>query len=141
MTEAEVQDLVVLCGKYELEGREILAEYTVGELTRIFNGIGPASFPSWTRRTLDALHPSLLPAALIHDVENERADGKLSTFTESNARLRRNGMKAAKCAYKWYDPRRYAAMFSAARYASICQNFGWEFWVIQHDINNLRKKI
>ena len=43
----EVKRLKALCDEYDLEGREILSQYTDDELAAIFNGIGPDAFPQW----------------------------------------------------------------------------------------------
>ena len=125
----EVKRLRALCEDCELEGREILAKYTDEDLAAIFNGIGPEAFPSWLRTALDALHPSLAPVALIHDVEWSESDGTKESFTASNKRFKRNGSKVAKAEYAWYNPRRYAVMNSARRFGNICQTFGWAAWM------------
>ena len=91
----EIRRLRAVCEECGLEGREILDKYTDEELAALFNGIGPEAFPSWLRTALDALHPSLAPVAMIHDVEWSESDGKEETFAASNARFRRNGCKVA----------------------------------------------
>ena len=91
----EIRRLRAVCEECELEGREILDKYTDEELAALFNGIGPEAFPSWLRTALDALHPSLAPVAMIHDVEWSESDGRRETFEASNARFRRNGCKVA----------------------------------------------
>ena len=60
----EAADLRRLCEAYGLENAGILGRYTDGELAKIYNGIGPESFPSWLRAALDAVHPSLAPVAV-----------------------------------------------------------------------------
>lgn len=121
----EIKRLRAICEDLGLEAREILAKYTDEELATIFNGIGPESFPSWLRSALDALHPSLAPVALIHDVEWSESDGKKETFSESNDRFRRNGCKVASATFGWWRPRRYLVMWDAVKFARICQQFGW----------------
>ena len=121
----EIRRLRAACEDMELEGREVLGKYTDGELAEIFNGIGPESFPSWLRVALDAIHPSLAPVALIHDVEWHESDGNRETFTESNSRFRRNGCRVASASFGWWRPRRYKVMWDAVKFARICQRFGW----------------
>ena len=99
----EIKRLKGLCEEYNLEGREILDKYTDEELAALFNGIGPEAFPSWLRTALDALHPSLAPVAMIHDVEWSESDGKEETFAASNARFRRNGCKVASASFGWWN--------------------------------------
>ena len=125
---AEVEVLRKQCEKYQLENREILEKFSDEELARIFNGIGPSTFPDWMREALDDLHPSLRCVALIHDVENELSDGTKEGFKASNKRFRKNGNKVAKAEFSWYNPRRYAVMLNAATYSWLCQHCGWEYW-------------
>ena len=129
----EVQRLRAICEDLGLEGREILAKYTDEELASIFNGIGPESFPSWLRSVLDALHPSLAPVALIHDVEWSESDGKEETFAASNDRFCRNGCKVASASFGWWRPRRYLVMWDAVKFARICQRFGWGAFVAPYE--------
>lgn len=124
----EIKDLIEVCEKYELEGREILKKYTNTELASIYNGIGPESFPLWLRSVLDALHPSLAPVAFIHDVEWENSDGTEESFAASNERFKENGYKVAKALFAWWRPRRYLVMNDARRFGNICQAFGWNAW-------------
>ncbi len=121
----EIKRLKGLCEEYGLEGREMLAGHTDEELAGIFNGIGPEAFPQWLRAALDALHPSLRPVALIHDVEWSESDGKRETFAASNDRFARNGCTVACASFGWWRPRRYKVMWDAAKFARICQTFGF----------------
>ena len=127
-TTEEARRLRELCEKYELEGREILAKYTDGQLAAIYNGIGPEAFPQWLRAALDAVHPSLAPVAFIHDAEWHESDGSASSFEASNDRFRRNGCKVACAAFGWWRPRRYKVMWDAVKFARVCQRFGWSAW-------------
>lgn len=129
----EIKRLRAVCEEHELEGREILAKYTDAELAAIFNGIGPEAFPAWLRAALDALHPSLAPVALIHDVEWHESDGRRETFTESNGRFRKNGCKVASASFGWWRPRRYKVMWDAVKFARICQRFGWSAFLAPYE--------
>ena len=113
----------------QLENREILRKYTLTELSAIYNGIGPDSFPPWLRSCISALHPSLAVVALIHDVEWHESDKSKTKFDESNARFKRNGYKVAEAEFCWYNPRRYIVMNQARRFGNICQIFGWIAWM------------
>ena len=123
----EIAALRQKCETLHLEGREILDNYSDAELQKICNGIGPDGIPSFLRRTLNKLHPSLEPAALIHDVEFERSDGSQSAFDASNDRFLANG-KRASAKYAWYDVRRYAVLSQAYRLAAFCRCFGGDSW-------------
>ena len=121
----EIRRLRKACEDMELENRELLAKYTDEQLSDMFNGIGPQGFPGWLRKALDALHPSLKPVAMIHDVEWSESDGRRETFDESNERFRRNGITVARESFGWWRPRRYKVMWDAVKFARICQTFGF----------------
>ena len=121
----EIRRLRRACEDMELENRELLAKYTDEQLADMFNGIGPEGFPGWLRKALDALHPSLKPVAMIHDVEWSESDGRRETFDESNERFRRNGITVARESFGWWRPRRYKVMWDAVKFARICQTFGF----------------
>ena len=121
----EIRRLRRACEDMELENRELLAKYTDEQLSDMFNGIGPQGFPGWLRKALDALHPSLKPVALIHDVEWSESDGRRETFAASNDRFARNGCTAACASFGWWRPRRYKVMWDAVKFGRICQRFGF----------------
>ena len=121
----EIRRLRKACEDMELENRELLAKYTDEQLSDMFNGIGPQGFPGWLRKALDALHPSLKPVAMIHDVEWSESDGRRETFDESNERFRRNGITVARESFGWWRPRRYKVIWDAVKFARICQTFGF----------------
>ena len=125
----EVKRVTELCEKYELEGRDVIKGYTNTQLGSMYNGIGPEKFPGWLRAVLDALHPSLAPVAFIHDIEWSLSDGSKESFTASNRRFKRNGAKVAKAMYGFWNPRRYKVMWDAAKFARLCQKFGWAAWM------------
>ena len=124
----EIRRLLELCEAHGLEGREILANHTDGELAALYNGIGPEAFPEWLRSVLDYLHPSLAPVAFIHDVEWGDSDGTEESFAASNARFKRNGYRVARGLYPWWRLRRWIAMNDARRFGNLCQSFGWKAW-------------
>ena len=117
--------LAGLCEKEQLEGREILADFELAELARIYNGIGPDRFPDWMRELVTEASSLFEPAALIHDVRYH-IGGTIEDFTEANAEFRRNCDRLIAARFAWYDPRRYLWHFRAWRYAGYCQEFGWE---------------
>ena len=121
----EIRRLRRACEDMELENSEMLDKYTDEQLSDMFNGIGPQGFPGWLRKALDALHPSLKPVAMIHDVEWSESDGRRETFDESNERFRRNGITVACASFGWWRPRRYKVMWDAVKFARLCQTFGF----------------
>lgn len=125
----EIKRLRELAAEYGLEDREILEKYPMNRLAAIYNGIGPESFPGWLRDCITSLHPSLAPAAFIHDVEWWESDGTDETFAATNERFKKNGHAVAKAEFGWYNPRRYAVMNQARRFANCCRLFGKGGWV------------
>ena len=124
----EILELYYLAQKYKLEGREILDKYSFEDLAKVFNGIGPDSFPSWLRCVITKLHPSLAPVALIHDCEWHESDRTYDSFTESNERFKRNGAIIAKGMYSFFNPRRYIVKNQAYRFGCYCEHLGWHAW-------------
>lgn len=123
----EIEELRYLAYAANLDNKGILEKYSLEELEQIYNGIGPDRFPSIIRDALNVLHPTLLPAVLIHDVEYYEG-GSREEYKASNARLGANGCKLAKFNYTWYNPYRYWVMHDANKFAKICDRFGWSGW-------------
>lgn len=69
MSNEKLKELILTARRLKLEHVEILDKYSITEISRIYNGIGPDRFPAELRELLNSLHPTLLPVALIHDVE------------------------------------------------------------------------
>ncbi len=136
----EIKELKRRAESLQLENREIIGKYTMCELASICNGIGPDSFPEWLRDCISALHPSLAVVAFIHDIEWHESDGSEEKFAESNTRFKRNGYKAAKAGYGWYNPLRYIVMNQARRFGNLCQIFGWDAWTSPCQCAVCRKK-
>lgn len=136
----EIKRLKGLAEKYRLEGREIIGKYNMQELCSIYNGIGPDAFPQRLRKGISALNPSLAVVAFIHDIEWHESDGSREGFKASNDRFRTNGCKVADAEYAWYNPRRWLVRHQAARFARLCQSFGWSGWASPCNCAVCRKK-
>ena len=128
MKKSEISKLRKMAVEAELDGASKLKRYSLDDLQKIFNGIGSDKFPESIRELLDELNPTLLPVALIHDVEWHKSDCKMETFTASNDRFKENGIKIAKYRYGILDPRRYFVIHQAKRFGELCQLFGWSAW-------------
>ena len=100
----KIKELKAVCAECGLDDDGLLAKYTDEELAATYNGIGPEAFPAWLRSVIDALHPSLEPVALIHDVEWSQEDKSTARFMASNARFKQNGYKVAKAKFAWWNP-------------------------------------
>lgn len=126
-TVEEIQQLIRQCRDAKLEGLDTVRSFRLQELAEIYNGIGPDRFPEQIRHALDRLHPSLLPVALIHDVQYH-IGGTKKDFTASNELFKANGRRMAFFNYRWYDPRRYLVWNKARIFGNLCQAFGWKGW-------------
>lgn len=124
-----VAELATEARKLQLENVDILNLFSLKELSEVYNGIGSDGFPSWLRKFLDWLHPSLEKVALIHDCEWHLSDKTKESFTASNDRFKRNGLKVADATYGWYNPLRYVVRADAIKFAWACQKYGWKFWI------------
>ena len=69
----------------DLENVHILDEYTIAEIGKIYNGIGPDRFPDWLREIVTASAGLFEPAALIHDVEYHEGGTRSSSTLPTNA--------------------------------------------------------
>ena len=124
---SELETLIETARRENLEHADIIDHYTKDRISEIYNGIGPDRFPETLRDFLSSLHPSLLPVALIHDLEYYEGGDK-EAFHESNDRFYRNGKTMAFANYSWYDPRRYLVWNKARQFANLCDLFGWSGW-------------
>lgn len=121
------RELIQKAYSLNLEGVHILDKYSVEEIGKIYNGIGPDRFPDWLRKIVTESASLFEAAALIHDVEYDEG-GTREQFTAANDRFRRNCYTLVKDRYGWYDIRRYLWMNKARRWSNYCQLFGWEGW-------------
>lgn len=128
MTKHDIREYRIIAREAQLDNVRVINKYSIDDLKIIFNGIGSDRFPQKVRNLLDKLNPTLMPVAMIHDVEYHEANGKMAKFTESNTRFKKNGYKIAKYRYCFLDPRRYIVMNQARRFGNFCQLFGWSAW-------------
>lgn len=127
MSNEKLKELILMARTLKLEHVEILDKYSITEISRIYNGIGPDRFPDWLREIVTASADLFEPAALIHDVEYHEG-GTREQFTAANDRFKQNCYTLVKDRYGWYDPRRYLWLNKARRWGNYCQLFGWEGW-------------
>ena len=114
-----------LIEQLNLKGKEIVKDFGIAEIERIYNGLGPDRFPDWLREIITLASGLFEPAALIHDLRFH-VGGTREDFTAANDEFRENCYTLVDAAYSWYDPRRYTWRFRAWRYARYCERFGWE---------------
>lgn len=120
----DLVDLILACNDAELEGRHVLDDYSLVELARIYNGIGPDRFPDWLRAIITEANGLFEPAALIHDVRYHIGGNEID-FTDANAEFHRNCRRLVLREYPWWSPVRYILLNKARRWAGYCQEFGW----------------
>lgn len=118
-------ELITTARQNSLDNVTILDKYSLLELAKIYNGIGPDRFPAHLREFVTEVNTIFEPAALIHDVEYHEGGSK-ADFTAANTRFRRNCDILVDNAYAWYDPRRYYWEFKAWRFSRYCEYFGLE---------------
>ena len=117
------------CSAHKLENSIILFETSDEEIKALCNGIGSAGMPAWARQFLDALHPSMRIPAASHDLEYSLLeDRSAEAFHGSNARFGRNCAAVVRILYRWYDPRRYAALYKARQFAGLLDIGGKSAW-------------
>ena len=114
--------------RYGLDNRWIADKYSDEQLAGIYNGLGPDSFPRWLRAVLTDLNPLLRPVAFVHDIEWHESDGSVEAFKASNDRFRANGFKVADADHPLWSLRRWMVRHQAAKFARLCQKFGWRGW-------------
>jgi len=110
---------------YGLDGESFVEGFSLEQLAKDYNGIGPEWFPSNLRSAIDTLEEELQPAAFVHDVRWSHSDGSYTWFKKSNQEFKRNGYKIAKALWPWYSPMRYLRMNKARVFGNLCQTFGW----------------
>ena len=99
------------------------------DITRAYNGVGPARFPAKARGALDRFLETFLPAVMIHDLEFTFGDGTSEHFRAANRRLTENALRCANDAYPWWRPRRYAARAAARLIGKACDIAGFDAYV------------
>lgn len=131
----EVRALKQKCFDWQFEGTDIFKHYSDEQLVKVFNGIGPDRFPAELRDALDELNPTLMPVALIHDMQYDFG-GTEKDFYEDNAMFKRNGSRGACAVYPWYDPRRWWVRNQARVFSKICDKYGLEGYNLRKDPSN-----
>lgn len=120
-----ILELVQKAQRMNLEGVGILNRFSLDQIKKIYNGIGPDSFPDWLRDVVTESAGIFEPAAVIHDVEYD-IGGTWQDFTDANERFKRNCYALVKDEYGWWNPLRYYWLNKARRWANYCQMFGWD---------------
>lgn len=120
-TDEEIREKQQLARAAGLRGAELLDN--IEAIKRDCNGIGAAWMPDATREWISTANPSLVVVADIHDRRYSEG-GTEADRQAADAEFRANGMKMAKYAYRWYDPRRYWVMWQVRKFAALLASFG-----------------
>lgn len=126
----EIVRLVKAAIEPNLEGLEYLSYFSLEDLAKGYNGIGPEFLPSDIRDRITRYLSLFEPAALIHDMRTDKSDGSRERFLAANDEFRRNCLKLANRAYPWYSWRRYRARAAAQVLFDFvsADSFGWKAW-------------
>lgn len=92
---AHIRDLICRVVNYSLDLGPHLVHMTAAEIAAAYNGIGADWMPAAIRDRLTTDYADIEPAAMIHDVDFDRADGSIDEFHAANARLRANIIRTA----------------------------------------------
>lgn len=123
----QVKELISKARDYKLDNVEIIDRFTLTEVQKIYNGVGPDSFPDELRDALSNVNIECLPAVLIHDLEYYKG-GTKEDFSKSNKRLKENMRKCVKENFFILNPLYWWYWFEARVFAKVCQEFGFVGW-------------
>ena len=117
-----------------LEGMDFLGSFTLEDLAREYNGIGPEWAGEYLRDKVTSRLALFEPAALIHDLRNSVSDGQRHAFNAANFEFLHNCLALANRAYPWYSWKRYRARFVAeALFDFVSGAPGWIAWLEAHE--------
>ena len=117
-----------------LDGLDFLASFSRQELAEGYNGIGPEFLPAGLRAQVTSFLWLFEPAALVHDMRNEVADGTRASFLYANDEFRRNCLKLAEKNYprivQDFRKRYRAKAVAQILYDFVsADSFGWKAWM------------
>lgn len=130
----EIEALIARAQEAELEGLGWLARFSLDEIAREYNGIGPEwageKCRDWSTRKFRIFEP----AAVLHDMRNAVSDGTDDGFIYANREFLNNCLKLANHNYPWYSWRRYRARATAfALYEFVNGPGGYVAWQQAHE--------
>ena len=118
-----------------IDGIDFLLALPLDYICRAYNGIGPASFPLWLRRTATFLLRVFEPAVMVRDCRFHQSDGSTLMFWFANGEFSDNLFVCARAACGWWNPLRYV-LFLLAYAVSLATNlFGWKAWIAAAEAN------
>lgn len=128
-TKEKLDELMTRAVEAELDGVELFAQFSIDDIQREYNGIGP-EWAGATLRDIATEHLTIFePAALIHDLEVAQSDGTRKGFNYANMEFLENCLKLADARYPWYSWRRWRARAVAhVLYDCVRSQGGWVAW-------------
>ena len=137
---AHVAELIEKARFAGLEGCDWLAQFTIEEITRGYNGIGPEFMPEWMRNITSDKLALFGPCAVIHDLRNDVSDGTRAAFLQANDEFRRNCLRMAELAYPQQPGVKDDILCARAKavaevlYCFVsADGFGWKAWLEAHE--------
>ena len=122
---AHIRDLICRAVNYGLDLGPHLDHMYAAEIAAAYNGIGADWMPAAIRDRLTTDYADLEPAAMIHDVDFDRAAGSIAEFHEANARLRTNILRTANAvATPWITWRWWRLRLAATACYEAVEQFG-----------------
>ena len=128
---AHVAELIEKAKSAGLRGAVWLESLGVKRCCEGYNGIGPEFLPTGVRALISRkLHIFEAPA-VIHDMDNDFADGTREKFLAANDRFRHNCLVMAERTYPGDEKRQLAAKAVAEiLFAFVsADGFGWKAWL------------
>lgn len=139
MEHQTIRDLVKKATDYGLDFDHAFDEISDEEIAAAYNGIGPEWMPADLRARLTADLSDLEPAALIHDIDYQYADGSPAAFHAANERLRENIRRTAdKVATPFFNPKWWKLLLAAALCFDAVERFG--FPAYKNAVKNQNKR-
>ncbi len=135
MEKKSIAELIETAREAGLMGLDFIRTFTLEELERGYNGIGPEFLPAIVRAKISNWLSLFGPAAVIHDMRNEIADGTREAFLFANREFLFNCLSLADHAYPQdgskHDRARNVAMV-LYRFVNA-EKFGWRAWLEAHE--------
>ena len=135
MEKKSIAELIKTALEAGLMGLDFLRTFTLEELERGYNGIGPEFLPAIVREKISDRLSLFAPAAVIHDMRNDVSDGSRTEFLAANREFLFNCLALVDHAYPNDCRKRDRALtvaFVLYRFVNA-EKFGWRAWLEAHE--------
>ena len=130
-----------LAEQLELRGIDFARSFSIDEICREYNGVGPQFLPAAVRGAVTRILAVYEPAALIHDLRFGCSNGQDDAFNFANDEFHTNCKICARSKYGAINPKRYLAylvIWFMNKYN--CGSQGHRAWVEAYEKNNTTKE-